>query len=67
MVAEAKKVDPFDLIVPEQKHTETALDAAPLMKKVCLGLANPAMTVVIGDDLGAEIGTRDHEFPLGQC
>jgi hypothetical protein len=52
MVAETKKVDPSDLTVPEQKRTETALDAMPSMKKVCLGLANPAKTVVIGDDLG---------------
>jgi hypothetical protein len=52
MVAEAKKVDQSDLTVPEQKHTETALDAMPSMKKVCLGLADPAKTVVIGDDLG---------------
>jgi hypothetical protein len=51
MVAEAKKVDPSDLTVPEQKHTETTLDATPSMKKVCLGLADPAKTVVIGDVL----------------
>jgi hypothetical protein len=51
MVAEAKKVDLSDLTVPEQKHTETALDAMPSMKKVCLGLADPTKTVVIGDDL----------------
>jgi hypothetical protein len=52
MVAETKKVDPSDLTVPEQKRTETALYAMPSMKKVCLGLADPAKTVVIGDDLG---------------
>jgi hypothetical protein len=52
MVAEAKKVDPFDLTIPEQKRTETALDAMPSMKKVCLGLTDPAKTVVIGDNLG---------------
>jgi hypothetical protein len=52
MVAEAKKVDQFDLTIPEKKCTETALDAMPSMKKVCLGLADPAKTVVIGDDLG---------------
>jgi hypothetical protein len=51
MVAEAKKVDQSDLTVPEQKRTETALGAMPSMKKVCLGLADPAKTVVIGDDL----------------
>jgi hypothetical protein len=51
MVAKAKKVDPSDLTVPKQKHTETALDATP-STKVYLGLADPAKTVVIGDDLG---------------
>jgi hypothetical protein len=51
MVAEAKKVDLSDLTVPEQKRTETALNAMPSTKKVCLGLADPAKTVVIGDDL----------------
>jgi hypothetical protein len=51
MVAEAKKVDPADLTVPEQKRIVTALDAMPSTKKVCLGLADPAKTVVIGDDL----------------
>jgi hypothetical protein len=54
MVAEAKKVDLSDLTVPEQKRTETALDAAPSTKKVCLGLADPAKTVIISDDLGAK-------------
>jgi hypothetical protein len=52
MVAEAKKVDPSNLSVPMQKCTETALDAMPSMKKVCLGLADPAKTMVIGDNLG---------------
>jgi hypothetical protein len=52
MVAEAKKVDQSDLAISEQKHTETALDATPLTKKFCLGLPEPAKTVVIGDDLG---------------
>jgi hypothetical protein len=51
MVAEAKKVDQSDLTVPEQKRTETAVDATPSTKKNCLGLANLAKTVVIGDDL----------------
>jgi hypothetical protein len=45
-------VDPSDLTVPEQKRTETALDATLSTKKVCLGLADPAKTVVIGDNLG---------------
>jgi hypothetical protein len=52
MVAEAKKVDLSDLTILEQKRTETALDATPATKKVCLGLADPSKTVVIGDDLG---------------
>jgi hypothetical protein len=51
MVAEAKKVDQSNLTVPKQKCTETAIDAMPSTKKVCLGLADPAKTVVIGDDL----------------
>jgi hypothetical protein len=51
MVAEAKKVAPTDLIT-EPKRTETALDATPATKKVCLGLADPAKMVVIGDNLG---------------
>jgi hypothetical protein len=40
MVAEAKKVDPSDLTVPEQKRTDTTLDALPSTKKVYLGHAN---------------------------
>jgi hypothetical protein len=52
MVAEAKKVAPTDLTIPEQKCTETTLDTTPATKKVCLGLADPAKTVVIGDNLG---------------
>jgi hypothetical protein len=40
MVAEAKKVAPTDLTIPEQKRTETTLDATPATKKVCLGLAD---------------------------
>jgi hypothetical protein len=47
MVAEAKKVALTDLAIPEQKHTKTALDATPVTKKVCLGLADPTKTVVI--------------------
>jgi hypothetical protein len=51
MVVEAKKVNPSDLTVPDQKRTETALDAMPATKKVCLSLADPTKTVVIGDNL----------------
>jgi hypothetical protein len=58
IVAEAKKVDQSDLIVLEQKCTETALGTMPSTKKVCLGLADPAMTVVIGDDLGRNRNSR---------
>jgi hypothetical protein len=50
MVAEAKKVAPTDLTIPEQKRIETALDAAPATKKVCFGLADPAKTVIISDN-----------------
>jgi hypothetical protein len=51
MVAEAEKVTPTDLTIMAQKHTDTTLDATPVTKKVCLGLANPEKTVVIGDNL----------------
>jgi hypothetical protein len=54
MVAEAKKVAPTDLTIPEQKRTETTLDATPAMKKVYLALADPAKMVVIGDNLGEQ-------------
>jgi hypothetical protein len=52
MVAEAKKVTSTDLTIPKQKRTETALEATPTTKKVCLSLADPAKTVVISDNLG---------------
>jgi hypothetical protein len=52
MVAEAKKVEQSDLTVLEHKRTESTLDATPSTKNICLGLADPAKTVVIGDDLG---------------
>jgi hypothetical protein len=51
MVAKAKKVAPTDLTIPEEKRTETALDALPATKKVYLGLVHPAKTVVISDNL----------------
>jgi hypothetical protein len=51
MVAEAAKVALTDLIIPEKKCTDTALDATPATKKVCLILADPEKTVVIGDNL----------------
>jgi hypothetical protein len=50
MVVEA--VAPTDLTILEQKRTETALGAVPATKTVCLGLADPAKTVIIGDNLG---------------
>jgi hypothetical protein len=52
MVAKAAKVALTDLTIPEQKRTDTALNATPVTKKVCLGLADPEETVVIGDNLG---------------
>jgi hypothetical protein len=52
MVAEAKKVAPTDLTIPEQMRTETSLDATQATKNVFLGLADPAKTVVISDNLG---------------
>jgi hypothetical protein len=52
MVPETKKVAPTDLTISEQKCTETALDATPVTKKIFLSLADPAKTVVIGDNLG---------------
>jgi hypothetical protein len=51
MIAEAAKVAPSDLTVPEQKRTDTTLDAMTMTKKVCLGLADPEKTVVIGVNL----------------
>jgi hypothetical protein len=51
MVAEAKKVTSTDLTIMEQKRTETALDGMLGTKKVCLGLADPAKTMVIIDNL----------------
>jgi hypothetical protein len=39
------------LTVPEQKRTETALDATPATKKVCIGLVDPTKMVVICGDL----------------
>jgi hypothetical protein len=58
MVAKAKKVAPTDLTIPEQKRTETALDATPATTKVCFGLADPAKTVVISDNLGENRNSR---------
>jgi hypothetical protein len=51
MVAEDKKVASTDLTIPEQKRIETTLDAMPTTRKVCLGLVDPAKTVVIGENL----------------
>jgi hypothetical protein len=52
MVAEPMKVDQSDLTIPEQKRTNTTLDATPTTKKVCLGLADPEKMLVIGNNLG---------------
>jgi hypothetical protein len=51
MVAQAAKIDQTTLKVPEQKHTTTALDPSPAVKKVCLGLPDASKEVVIGADL----------------
>jgi hypothetical protein len=52
MVAEAKKVASTNLTILEQKRTETTLDVVPVTKKVCVGLVDPAKTVIIVDNLG---------------
>jgi hypothetical protein len=51
LFTEVANVAPSDLTIPEQKHTDTALDATPATKKVCLGLADPEKAVVIADNL----------------
>jgi hypothetical protein len=51
MVAQAAKIDQTTLQVPEQKHTSTALDPSPAVKKVCLGLLDASKEVVIGANL----------------
>jgi hypothetical protein len=38
--------------LPGAERTETALDAATVTKKVYLSIADPAKTVIIGDNLG---------------
>jgi hypothetical protein len=47
----AVTVAPSDLTIPENKHTDTTLDATLSTKKVCLGLVDPEKRVVIGDNL----------------
>jgi hypothetical protein len=51
MVAQTAKIDQTTLQVPEQKRTSTALDPSPAIKKVCLGLPDTSIEVVIGADL----------------
>jgi hypothetical protein len=51
MVALAAKIDQTILQVPEKKHTTTALDPSPAVKKVCLGLPDASKEVVIRADL----------------
>jgi hypothetical protein len=51
MVTQAAMIDQTTLQVPEQKHTSTALDPSPAIKKVCLGLPDASKEVVIGADL----------------
>jgi hypothetical protein len=66
MVSQATKIDQTTLEVLEQKHTSTALDPSLAVKKVCLGLPDASMEVVIGANLDPKIGTRAHQFPQGQ-
>jgi hypothetical protein len=51
MVVQAAKIDQTTLQVPEQKHTSTALDPSPTVKKVCLGPPDASKEVFIGADL----------------
>jgi hypothetical protein len=51
IVGQATKIDQTTLQVPEQKHSTTALDPSPSVKKVCLGLPDASKEVVIGADL----------------
>jgi hypothetical protein len=51
MVTQATKIDQYTLQVPKQKHTSTALDLSPAVKKVCLSLLDASKEVVIGADL----------------
>jgi hypothetical protein len=51
MVTQAAKIDQPTLEVPQQKHTSTALDPSPYVKKVCLGLPNASKEVIIGANL----------------
>jgi hypothetical protein len=51
MVAQAARIDQTTLEVPEQKHTNTALDPSPVVKKICLGLPDASKEVVIGANL----------------
>jgi hypothetical protein len=51
MVAQAAKIDQTTLQVPEQKHTTTALDPSPAVKKACLNLPDASKEVVIEANL----------------
>jgi hypothetical protein len=51
MVTKVAMVAPSDLTILKKKCTDTALDATPATKKVCLGLADLEKTVVINDNL----------------
>jgi hypothetical protein len=51
MVTQAAKIDRTTLQVPEQKHTSTALDLSPAVKKVCLSLPDATKEVIIRADL----------------
>jgi hypothetical protein len=65
MVAEAKKVNPSDLTIPEQKCTKAALDTTNEE-----GLPWPCWPSQDGghrQQPRGEIGTRARQFPPGQC
>jgi hypothetical protein len=51
MVTQATKIDQTTLEVPEQKRTVTALDASPVLKKVCPSLPDATKEVTIRVDL----------------
>jgi hypothetical protein len=52
LVAEAAKVAPSDLTIPEHQHIDTTLDITPSTKRVRLSLPDQGKTVAIGDNLG---------------
>jgi hypothetical protein len=68
MVAEAKKVDPSDLTVPEQKEAHRDHPGRHAINEE--GLPRPCRPSQDGGHRRrprGEIGTRTHQFPPGQC